>query len=260
MLLKRFVNRLRRQTRVAGPQPLLFEWPILRRVLSHFEGRKRTWETRGIQGEYRIGSYFEFGCYNGDTLVDFVNVLKAQYPSGFPRYWDIHVFDSFEGLPPTTSTADIHPYAGEGSYKSEGAAAVQSRILDLGFPAAKLSLYEGFYEDTLTESLRTRLQERGVVASFVNVDCDYYSSTKTVLDWIEPLLIDGSIIYFDDIYFYNCNPHKGELKAIHDFNAARTESGLALAPWFDRGARCYMYWRNEPLEPRKFVFEKYVTG
>ncbi len=73
-------------------------------------------------------------------------------------------------------------------------------------------------------------------------------------------MVDGTIVYFDDIYFYNCNPHKGELKAIADFNQERKDSGLALAPWFDSGARCYMYWKNEYIEPHKFEFKAYVTG
>lgn len=244
-----------------GPKQILMEWRILERVLMHFELRRETWEKRGSDEKFKIGHYFEFGCYNGDTLVDFFNVLKKRYPQGVPDFWKMFVFDSFEGLPATELAEDLHPHAGEGSYKSEGMTHVRNRLVEVGCDPQRLTFVKGFYEDSLTKELRDDLRAQGIFASFVNLDCDYYSSTKTVLEWIEPLLMDGAIVYFDDIYFYNCNPHKGQLKAIADFNASRSESGLAPAPFFDQGGRCYMYWRNDAtLERKKFEFETYVVG
>ena len=244
-----------------GPKQILMEWRILERVLMHFEQRRQTWEQRGSDQAFKIGNYFEFGCYNGDSLVDFYNVLRKRYPEGVPDYWKMFVFDSFEGLPATELAEDLHPHAGEGSYKSEGMAFVRNRLAEVGCDPQRLTFVKGFYEQSLTKALRDELIEQGVFASFVNLDCDYYSSTKTVLDWIEPLLTDGAIVYFDDIYFYNCNPQKGQLRSIKEFNADRTDSGLALAPFFDQGARCYMYWRNDAtLVPKQFEFEAYVTG
>jgi hypothetical protein len=258
-ILKRLLLRSRPNDFHA--KPILFDWSILNKVIGHFEARKHTWETRGIDGSYPIGDYFEFGCYNGDTVIDFVNVVIKYYSlKSIPKYWNIHIFDSFEGLPSTAIPEDLHPYAGQGSYKSTGQDFVNNRILSAGWPSRKLEIHPGFYEKILTEELRDSLLGKGVFASFVNIDCDYYSSTMTVLNWIEPLLVDGSIIYFDDIYFYNCNPHKGELRAINDFNCTRENSGLALAPFFDMGARVYMYWKNENISPKRFEFKNYVVG
>jgi len=247
--------------RPPGPRQILMEWRILERVLMHFEQRRETWEQRGSDEEFKIGHYFEFGCYNGDSLVDFFNVMKKRYPQGVPDYWKMFVFDSFEGLPATELAEDLHLHAGEGSYKSEGMTHVRNRLVETGCDPQRLTFVKGFYEDSLTKALRDELLAQGIFASFVNLDCDYYSSTKTVLEWIEPLLADGAIVYFDDIYFYNCNPQKGQLKAIEEFNSRRTESGLAPAPFFDQGGRCYMYWRNDSaLAPKKFEFEAYVVG
>jgi hypothetical protein len=53
----------------------------------------------------------------------------------------------------------------------------------------------------------------------VMMDCDFYSSTKTVLEWIRPLLRDGTIFMFDDIWAFMGHPDFGELRAIREFNA-----------------------------------------
>ena len=242
------------------PKPILMDRTILTRTFSHFEQRKQTWEFRGSTTKLDIGHYFEFGCYDGDTLLDFFNALVLKYGDQLPEYWRIFAFDSFEGLPDTELQEDLHLFAGKGSYKSKGPSFVKQRMLDAGCDSNRITLIPGFYEESLTEKLRNKLLNEGVFASFVNIDCDYYSSTMTVLNWIEPLLVDGSIVYFDDIYFYNCNPNKGELRAISDFNESRSKSGLAPAPFFDRAHRCYMYWRDEDLKPKNFEFQKYVTG
>ena len=254
-------NELARLMRaVIAPRPILLERGILKRVLAHFETRKHTWETRGMDGSFRIGQYYEFGCYNGDSLVDVWNALRIRYGRRLPDYWRMVAFDSFEGLPATGKVEDLHPIAGAGSYKSDGMARVAQRLAAAGCGADRLRLVKGFYEESLTEGLRDELLAQGMHPSLVNIDCDYYSSTKTVLEWIEPLLLDGTVVYFDDILFYNGNPHKGELKAIDEFNTARTESGLAPAPWFDPAGRCYLYWRNEEVTPHAFEFKEYVTG
>jgi hypothetical protein len=242
------------------PAPILIERDILMRALAHLEGRRQTWKERGAAKEFKIGQYFEFGCYNGDSLLDFHNALNIQYNRQLPDYWQFYVFDSFEGLPPTEDKADLHPFAGEGSYRSKGAKFVKRRLVENSCPEERLHFHKGFFEDSLTPELREQLIERGVFASYVNIDCDYHSSTITVLNWLEPLLTDGSLLYFDDIYFYNGHPDKGQIKSIREFNEKREHSGLAPAPWFDQGHRCYLYWREEELGPRQFQFEKYVVG
>jgi hypothetical protein len=52
-------------------------------------------------------------------------------------------------------------------------------------------LVPGFYDDVLTPSLRQTLDLQ--TAAIIHVDCDFYKSTKTVLDFVTPLLQDGTI-------------------------------------------------------------------
>lgn len=62
------------------------------------------------------------------------------------------------------------------------------------------------------------------------------------------ILHDGSIIYFDDIYFYNGNKNKGQVRAIAEFNEGRSDRGLFLAPHLDRSSRTYLYWTEQSGE------------
>ena len=57
-----------------------------------------------------------------------------------------------------------------------------------------VALYVGWFEDTLPEFLKDHI---GPVR-FMNIDCDIYSSTKTVLDLLSDRIILGTVIVFDE--------------------------------------------------------------
>lgn len=191
----------------------------------------------------------EFGVWNGDSMKMTWDILKS-FDSPVP--WKLIGFDSFEGLPEAEGAADAHRFVGAGSFKSKGQEFVANALLDHGIAADRFELVPGWYQDSLTDATKTKLGSPKV--AFVNIDVDYYSSTKDVLEWIEPLLFDGSIVYFDDVLFYNGNPHKGQLRAIREFNDSRTESGLYCATRFDQGGRAYLYWNNAPVDSENLAF------
>lgn len=192
----------------------------------------------------KVGAYFEFGVFNGRATVNFLIGLKSYYEN-IPNYWDLYLFDSFEGLPADGDFRDRNSGFNEGDLKSFGVKFLLNQFSKVKFPDEKIKIIEGFYEESLTEALQKRYVEEGVKAHFVNIDCDYYTSTIKVLEWIEPLLEEGSVIYFDDLGLYHGNPNKGELKAIHDFNESDSSRGLALDAWLDPANRCYTFWKGK---------------
>jgi predicted O-methyltransferase YrrM len=74
---------------------------------------------------------------------------------------------------------------------------------------------EGFYEDSLTEELRQQHPFRP--ASVVLLDCDYYSSTVTALAWLEPYLVEGTVLLFDDWFSYGESDELGQQKAFAEY-------------------------------------------
>ena len=96
------------------------------------------------------------------------------------RRRDVYGFDSFEGLPENWRNG--FP---AGAFNVDGLPDV---------PGAELVV--GWFDDTLPGFLD---EHEGPVA-FLHVDCDLYSSTKTVLDLVGPRLVPGSIVAFDEYF------------------------------------------------------------
>ncbi|MDI2029629.1 class I SAM-dependent methyltransferase [Saccharopolyspora sp. TS4A08] len=123
------------------------------------------------------GMALEFGVYSGKTLTEIARSRKGV---------DVYGFDSFEGLPE-------HWRAGfpEGTFGGE--------MLPDGPPQVEgAELVVGWFDQTLPRFLDAH---PGPVA-FLHVDCDIYSSTKTVLELVGPRLRKGSVVVFDEFFNY----------------------------------------------------------
>jgi tetratricopeptide (TPR) repeat protein len=108
----------------------------------------------------------------------------------------VHGFDSFQGLP-----EDWHDEPA-GSYSTQGA-----------LPAVppQVQLHAGWFEHTLPAFLQA---QPGPVR-LVNIDCDLYRSTLTVLDGLAPRLLPGSVLVFDE-FIGNAHWREDEFKAFHE--------------------------------------------
>jgi O-methyltransferase len=221
------------------------------RSLKHLYATDRRWRKRGAKTGLPLGTYMEFGVWNGVSMEMFWRTLGLM-SGGVRKDWKLWGFDSFEGLPDPVGAADAHPFAGKGAFRSTGQQQVEQRLSRVGIPLDRFELVPGFFEKSLTPELKRRIGSTKVC--FANVDVDFYSSTKTALDWIEDLLFDGSIVYFDDISFYNGNPKKGQIRAIREFNEARTSSGLHQERGLDPWGRIHIYWRDEDRSAENLRF------
>jgi hypothetical protein len=186
-----------------------------------------------------IGAYYEFGLAVGFTFKRAHQaIVEIAGDLGFSSPAELGVkmigFDSFEGLPPPGQW-DRRVGWEEGAF-----ATGRDRFVE-NMDAAKVPqdayrLVPGFYETSLTDALRAELDDEK--PSIVMMDCDFYSSTTTVLEWLRPLLRDGTMFIFDDIWAYMGHPDFGELRAIREFNARG--QGL-LVPHYFGGATQQVY-------------------
>jgi hypothetical protein len=87
------------------------------------------------------------------------------------------------------------------------------------------NVVQGFYCDSLTQELQSRMPKAGVV----HIDVDLYSSTVDVLRFLKPLLVPGSLLVFDDFYCFPGGSLQGEHKALKEFLQANPEFGVE--PW-----------------------------
>jgi hypothetical protein len=65
----------------------------------------------------------------------------------------------------------------------------------------------------------------------LHIDVDLYSSTKDLLKFVKPLLVNGSLIFFDDWYCFisNIKSSSGEQKAVKEF--LEINKNIKLIPW-----------------------------
>lgn len=218
---------------------------VVRFVRPHVERSLETWfydclvthETYARGWSAPPGVYYEFGVAGGYSMSLYVRALRA-FCRRFGRSldeFDIYGFDSFQGLPPKASERDDHREWDTGTF-SFSEAHVRAVMRRERFPLHRLHLVKGFYEETLTPALRDQLAARP--PAIVTIDCDYYSSTMTVLEWLRPFLVSGTCFYFDDVWSFHGNPDYGELAAIRDFNA---RGDGTLTPYSLHGIDSYSY-------------------
>ena len=208
-------------------------WDIFKSPSLAFEGIRtilqtdpiRSWFFSTLVVQYSLslegwrapfGTYYEFGVSSGGTLTKFAAALKSfcKYTKYDQSKYEIFAFDSFQGLPKSTEQRDSHPSWKEGTFAAtEEIALMEARKL---CPKTKIRAIKGFFEKSLTDSLRKELARSP--PSIINLDVDYYSSTKIALDWLEPIMPSGCLIYFDDIWSFFGNPNMGQLYAIQEFN------------------------------------------
>jgi hypothetical protein len=166
-------------------------------------------------GDNGDGDYHEYGVF---SAVHFRLALKyAHYFNLAPMKF--HAFDSFEGLP-----------------DSDHLSMSEKDFLDLvheqNILTDRVQTYPGYFEDTLTPELQRQFIEAGRRIAFVNIDCDHKAAATHVLNFIEPLLKPGSIVYLDDFYsaFVNgdmpiCGQPWGTARAFFD-HAPKSQWGF----------------------------------
>lgn len=136
------------------------------------------------------GCFMEFGVYKGGTMR---YMAKRRSDRLF------HGFDSFEGLPESWGGFDLP----RGAFNTKG---------NLPKVPNNVSLHKGWYNKALP-TWKTSCEDK---IAFMHVDCDLYSSTKTIFDELADRLQVGTVILFDE-YFNYPNWENHEFKAWKEY-------------------------------------------
>jgi O-methyltransferase len=157
------------------------------------------------------GYYFEFGCNEANTV--------RMAWDAFHHLFDLTYvgFDSFEGLP------EISKIDEQAIWEKGKLAYAEQKFIDTaiahGIPKNRLVTIPGFYDKSLTASLAQELLPQK--AAVIYVDCDLYTSTVSVLNWIPNFLQIGTVIVFDDWNCFCADPDRGERRAWREFLEVR---------------------------------------
>jgi len=166
------------------------------------------------------GDYAEFGCASAQT---FRCAYSAAADYGHKaHFW---AFDSFEGLPAHAGERDVHPRWEPGKMR-QPLPGFLALLKEHGVPEDSFSVVKGFYDATLHEPFDSPRPDDICLAY---VDCDLYSSTVAVFDFLRTRLKHGMIIALDDYYCYASNQLSGERAAFLEF--VPTVPGFHFRPY-----------------------------
>ena len=145
------------------------------------------------------GDVVEFGCYEGDTSLEFAKILRKTDK----KLW---IYDSFEGLPEKSK----FDQSGLGENFQAGALAVSKRTVKLRFLRAELPvplIKKAWFSDLTPDDLPEKI-------CFAFLDGDLYESIRDSLRLVEDKIPKNGIIVVHD---YNNPALPGVAKAVDEW-------------------------------------------
>jgi len=137
------------------------------------------------------GMWLEFGVATAESSKKIIEMM--------PSNKSLYGFDWFKGLPEDWWSGNK---AGELFGSTYGFIPKMER----------LEIIEGLFEDTIPKFNDDHKEN----IAFMHVDCDLYSSTKTIFDNLKDRIVPGTIIIFDEVYNY-ADYGKHEYKAFMEY-------------------------------------------
>lgn len=174
----------------------------------------------GLSADSLIGDYAEFGVYHGASFIHACKIGESLFPE--MRYF---AFDSFEGLP---KIAEID--AGGEFHEGQFACTKEKfteNIVASGVDLQKVIIHEGWYDTSLNQAFCHSSKLSTISLAFI--DCDLYQSCVPVLNFLTPLLRQGSILLFDDWYNFRSDPQRGVQRATLEW--LRSNKEFELINW-----------------------------
>jgi hypothetical protein len=162
-------------------------------------------------GTANNGDYYEFGLFKGYAFWYAQNTAN-KYGLKRMRFFG---FDSFQGLPKVKGKDETKE---EIFYEGQYTCLKEKVIENLernGVDWKKTFLIEGFFENSLNESTKENHHMNKVAVALI--DCDLYSSTVEVLKFLENIIMNETILIFDDWNCFDKDNERGQRKAFREF-------------------------------------------
>ena len=162
-----------------------------------------------IKGK-EVGDYLEFGVFNGSSMASMYLTAK-QLELNSMRFFG---FDAFQGLPQGAEKEDGGVWK-KGFYACSFEK-MQECLKRKNINPKEINWVRGWYKDTLNNKAikKFKINKIGIVF----IDCDTYSSSINVLEFIGSLIKEEVILCFDDWKLNDLDiKGMGEYKAFNEF-------------------------------------------
>ena len=105
--------------------------------------------------------------------------------------------------------------------------------------ASRVHLAEGEFSKSLPRFDKTQLADKGFPIC-INVDCDLYSSSSVVFDFITDVVQTGTWLLVDDYWCYRADPKLGVRRAFDEWLENNGWVGVSLYDNFNGFGRAYI--------------------
>ncbi|MEM8591711.1 MAG: TylF/MycF/NovP-related O-methyltransferase [Pseudomonadota bacterium] len=167
------------------------------------------------------GHIVELGCNTGQSAALFQRIIDANDATR-----ELHLYDSFEGLPDVVSKDGSTVF-------SKGEMSVSEREVINNFQSLGLkmpNIHKGWFQDTLPTELPDQI-------AFAHLDGDLYSSILESLEHVYPRLSPGAVCLIDDYanldLFGSVDLAPGVKQACDEFLSGKPEKVSLLYGGFD---------------------------
>jgi hypothetical protein len=194
-------------------------------TMTSFERLATLWQQVRYLDRYAIGgALVECGTWRGGSVGMMALAHLASEPTPSRQ---IHLFDSFEGLPEPTAKDGTKAarYAGgrvTGALDTIDACVaplVDNRALlegSIGYPTELLTYHQGWFQETVPAAAPSL----GPIA-LLRLDGDWYESTVVCLEHLYPFVPPGGVVVIDDYGHW-----EGARRAVDEFVAGLHEPVL----------------------------------
>jgi hypothetical protein len=174
----------------------------------------------------RQASILEFGTSDG---YSFVKLLYATRYLGLEKRVKVHTFDSFEGMPASNDTRDRDWLRGDDWAQGQFRGNYRALNDYCSQHYNNFEIHKGYFENSIdTEFLASLVQYPPIL---VWIDCDYYTSARTVLTRLINAIPNGAVIYFDEYDNLNFGSRlTGEARLVHEINSGLLGDDIELVP------------------------------
>ncbi len=146
--------------------------------------------------EFNIeGDFVECGVYTGGNIMILKKLIEQ---NNLKR--NIYAYDTFEGMTSPTSydikidgTVASKKFLKTDNWSSCSLEKVKKNFAEMNLNLNNIKFVKGKVENTLkiSDNLPKKI-------SILRLDTDFYESTKTELEYLYPLVVDGGILIIDD--------------------------------------------------------------
>lgn len=161
------------------------------------------------------GSYVECGVWRGGMSAAIAEVIGNK---------ELHLFDSFEGLPPAKEIDGQEAIQWQKDVTSphyyDNCSAEESAVIKAMTLAghSRYLTYKGWFDQTLPKY-------NGGPIAILRLDGDWYDSIMVSLRHLFPQVVSGGLVILDDYYTWD-----GCAKAVHDY-LAQTQHPSRIYQW-----------------------------